>query len=87
MQIEFNLQIVLSKGEGLDVAIEIKKEIENKNISILHCRSYFATRLGLEIKKMIDVNVIFDIRGFFPEEQKLLSLLRNESSDNAAILF
>ncbi len=48
----------------------VRKLIKEKNINILHARSHVPALMGVIAKKLSgkDIKLIFDIRGFFPEE-------------------
>ncbi len=43
--------------------------VKEKNISLLHCRSYIAAIAGLRIKKKYEIPFIFDMRGFWADER------------------
>ncbi len=46
------------------------KEIcEKENISIVHCRSYISSIIGLELKEKNGLKFIFDMRGFWADER------------------
>lgn len=52
--------------------LELVKYILDNEISVLHCRSYHAAYEAVEIKKkLVDLKIIFDPRGLFPEESDL----------------
>src|SRR5687767_6420174 len=42
---------------------------KNHQFSIVHCRSYIASLVGLELKRRFGVRFIFDMRGFFADER------------------
>lgn len=42
---------------------------KNERPSIVHCRSYPASLIGLYLKKKYGVKFIFDMRGFWPDER------------------
>lgn len=46
-----------------------RKLVHQKNISIIHCRSYIAALVGLQLKKELNVKFIFDMRGFWANER------------------
>lgn len=51
----------------------LKKMAENlrveKNISLVHCRSYLASLIGLSLKQKHKIPFIFDMRGFWADER------------------
>lgn len=49
--------------------IACKKIIERKSISLVHCRSYITSLVGLWLKRKYNIKFIFDMRGFWPEER------------------
>lgn len=40
-----------------------------KNISLIHCRSYLASLIGLSFKLQFDIPFLFDMRGFWADER------------------
>lgn len=40
-----------------------------KNFSIVHCRSYISSLVGVQMKKQLGVKFIFDMRGFYADER------------------
>jgi glycosyltransferase involved in cell wall biosynthesis len=40
-----------------------------KNFSIIHCRSYLSSLVGLSMKKKFGIKFIFDMRGFWADER------------------
>lgn len=46
-----------------------KRTLNEKEISLVHCRSYLAALLGLRIKKNSAIPFIFDMRGFWADER------------------
>ena len=46
-----------------------KKEVVQNNISLVHCRSYLASLIGLYLKKKYRIPFIFDMRGFWADER------------------
>jgi glycosyltransferase involved in cell wall biosynthesis len=42
---------------------------KNHKIEIVHCRSYMAGKVGLDLKKKFGVKFLFDMRGFWPDER------------------
>lgn len=47
----------------------VKKEIQQNNIQLIHCRSYITALIGLWAKKQFGVKFIFDMRGFWADER------------------
>lgn len=47
-------------------AFELHRE---KKFSLVHCRSYLASLVGLEMKKKLGVKFIFDMRAFYADER------------------
>ena len=43
--------------------------IRTSDIQLIHCRSYPAMSIGLKLKRKYGIPVIFDMRGFYPEER------------------
>ncbi len=43
--------------------------ITTNKIQLIHCRSYPAMSIGLKLKRKYGVPLIFDMRGFYPEER------------------
>jgi len=49
---------------------KLAKSLHSKTpFSIIHCRSYIAALVGLQFKKKLGVNFIFDMRGFYADER------------------
>jgi len=48
------------------LALQLHKE---KSFSIVHCRSYISSIVGLELKRKQGVKFVFDMRGFFADER------------------
>lgn len=46
-----------------------KRLIKTKHISIIHCRSYIAALIGLELKRKKGIPFLFDMRGFWADER------------------
>ena len=42
---------------------------EKEEFQIVHCRSYMAALIGLELKKKYNIKYIFDMRGFWADER------------------
>lgn len=42
---------------------------KKNNFNIIHCRSYIASLIGLEMKKKFNTKFIFDMRGFWADER------------------
>ncbi len=42
---------------------------KQKNIKILHCRSYISALIGLVLQKKLGVKFVFDMRGFWADER------------------
>jgi glycosyltransferase involved in cell wall biosynthesis len=55
--------------------------IDQNSINIVHCRSYHATNLALQVKRKYNMQykIIFDTRGLFPEE----AVFRGDFSENS----
>lgn len=51
---------------GLAQGIRIAREV---GAEIVHCRSYIASLMGLAIKRATGASLIFDMRGFWPDER------------------
>jgi glycosyltransferase involved in cell wall biosynthesis len=47
-----------------------KKIIAKNNVTIVHCRSYVASLIGLHFKKKYGIRFIFDMRDFWPDAAK-----------------
>lgn len=45
------------------------KIISEERIDLIHCRSYPAMSIGIKLKRKYGVPLIFDMRGFYPEER------------------
>jgi glycosyltransferase involved in cell wall biosynthesis len=64
------LPSVLSKQLNL---LRIKQKAyelcQNNKTDIIHCRSYMAALIGLQLKRKFDVKFIFDMRGFWADER------------------
>lgn len=43
--------------------------IKEKNIQIIHCRSYITALIGLQAKQQLGTKFIFDMRGFWADER------------------
>tara|TARA_B100000963_G_scaffold360636_1_gene392291 strand:- start:1152 stop:2369 length:1218 start_codon:yes stop_codon:yes gene_type:complete len=54
----------LFKGTNL-----IKKLYQKNNYQIVHCRGYIAGLIGLKMNKKFDIPLIFDMRGWWPDEK------------------
>lgn len=48
---------------------KVKKIHKNKKFSLIHCRSYITSLIGLGFKKKHNVSFIFDMRGFWADER------------------
>lgn len=48
------------------LAISLHKK---NNFSIVHCRSYIAAMVGLQLKQKLGIKFIFDMRGFWADER------------------
>ncbi len=46
-----------------------KKLLQQKNYSIIHCRSTLPAMVGYRLKKQFSIPLIFDMRGFWAEER------------------
>lgn len=59
----------------------LAKLVEQRQINLVHCRSYHATRLALltRLRHQLSYKVIFDARGMFPEEAVLAHYFMEES--------
>lgn len=44
-------------------------EIKNKDIALVHCRSYLAALIGLKMKSKYGIPFVFDMRGFWADER------------------
>jgi glycosyltransferase involved in cell wall biosynthesis len=51
---------------GRRQAIRIAREL---GVEIVHCRSYIASLMGLAVKRATGAKLIFDMRGFWPDER------------------
>lgn len=51
---------------GIAQATRIVRE---NGIQIVHCRSYIGSMIGLSVKKRTGAKLIFDMRGFWPDER------------------
>ena len=47
----------------------LKKEHKRKLFSIVHCRSYITSLIGMEMKRRKGIKFIFDMRGFWADER------------------
>tara|TARA_B100000768_G_scaffold107516_1_gene99797 strand:- start:2491 stop:3627 length:1137 start_codon:yes stop_codon:yes gene_type:complete len=49
---------------------KLAKELNVKhNFSIIHCRSYISSLVGLNLKKLYEIPFLFDMRGFWADER------------------
>lgn len=51
---------------GRRQAIRIAREV---SAEIVHCRSYIASLMGLAVKRVTGAKLVFDMRGFWPDER------------------
>ncbi len=51
---------------GVRIGVRLAREA---NASVVHCRSYLASLMGLLIKRATGARHIFDMRGFWPDER------------------
>tara|TARA_R110002072_G_scaffold228854_1_gene386069 strand:+ start:2741 stop:3958 length:1218 start_codon:yes stop_codon:yes gene_type:complete len=51
---------------GVRIGVRLAREA---NASVVHCRSYLASLMGLLIKRVTGARHIFDMRGFWPDER------------------
>ena len=51
---------------GRRQAIRIGREVQ---VEVVHCRSYLASLMGLAVKRATGARLIFDMRGFWPDER------------------
>lgn len=54
--------LAVGRAEGIRTAREVGAEI-------VHCRSYIASLMGLAVKRTTGARLIFDMRGFWPDER------------------
>lgn len=54
--------LVAGRAQAIHIAREVCAEI-------VHCRSYIASLLGLAVKRATGAKLIFDMRGFWPDER------------------
>lgn len=65
-----SLPSVLSKQLNLFRIKKLAKQFcEKEKPSVVHCRSYMAALLGLQLKQKYGVKFIFDMRGFWADER------------------
>lgn len=61
---------ILSSLKNID---NLFKEAENihlkQSVQLIHCRSYLPMFAGLKLKKKYGIKLLFDIRGFWPDER------------------
>jgi hypothetical protein len=50
--------------------VSSKKLFKNSSYDIVHCRGYIPSIIGLHMKKKYNVKLIFDMRGWWPDEKK-----------------
>jgi len=50
--------------------ISTKVLFKRNNYDILHCRGYISAIMGLKLKKKYNPKLIFDMRGWWPDEKK-----------------
>ncbi len=61
---------VVSALANIQRLIKISKDLQEKEpFGLIHCRSYLPMFAGLALKKRFGVKVLFDIRGFWPDER------------------
>jgi glycosyltransferase involved in cell wall biosynthesis len=61
---------VLGKLMNLKNIKKVTHEILfRKNFDVVHCRSYMAALIGLELKKKNGLSLLFDMRGFWADER------------------
>lgn len=77
-----NIKLLVIRGDAdpynpQAVLLLIEELVKNEKIGLFHCRSYFASLIAAKIREKLEIPYIFDIRGLFPEEQKLV---RDEKS-------
>ncbi|WP_420569039.1 glycosyltransferase [Thalassovita sp.] len=53
-------------NRGIAQATRIVRE---EDIQLVHCRSYIGSMIGLAVKKRTGAKLIFDMRGFWPDER------------------
>lgn len=54
--------LAAGRAHGIQIAREVGAEI-------VHCRSYIASLMGLAVKRATGARLIFDMRGFWPDER------------------
>jgi glycosyltransferase involved in cell wall biosynthesis len=54
--------LTIGRAQGIRIAREVGAEI-------VHCRSYIASLMGLGVKRATGARLIFDMRGFWPDER------------------
>jgi glycosyltransferase involved in cell wall biosynthesis len=65
-----SLPSVISKQKNLFFLKKKAFEVNKKyKADIIHCRSYMAALIGLDMKKKLGVKFIFDMRGFWADER------------------
>ena len=61
---------VLSTIYDVSRIIKLANKLQEKfNFSIVHCRSYIAALVGLQLKKKYNVKFVFDMRGLWADER------------------
>ena len=49
---------------------KLAKKLNNKhNFSLIHCRSYISSLVGLNFKRLYGIPFLFDMRGFWADER------------------
>lgn len=57
---------VFDISRGITQATRI---VRQNDIQVLHCRSYIGSMIGLAVKRRTGAKLIFDMRGFWPDER------------------
>jgi glycosyltransferase involved in cell wall biosynthesis len=64
------LPSILSKQLNLHrIKRKAKTACKNNKIQMVHCRSYMAALIGIELKQKFGIKFIFDMRGFWADER------------------
>jgi glycosyltransferase involved in cell wall biosynthesis len=61
---------ILSSLNNIEALFKTAEKIHlQQNVQLIHCRSYLPMFAGLKLKKKYGIKVLFDIRGFWPDER------------------
>lgn len=69
------LSVISTLLNLLKGALVLNSFVKREKVQIVHCRSYISAFLGLFLKKFYGIKLVFDMRGFWPDERREVGML------------